>query len=279
MRAPHSTIARAGRPAVLAYRGSSMFDLRRKATIAAAALVFAAAAAPVSAAQFNAAQKNEIESIVHSYLLKNPEILREMATALDKKQRAEQASLRRKAIATHKKELYDSSFQAVVGNPNGKINLVEFFDYNCIHCRRALGDVLGVIKAEPNLRVVLKDFPILGSDSVQAAEVASAVRMQISGQKFFEYHQKLLESRGRVGKQRALDVAQEMGLDMDKLKKDLNDPSIRAGLLSVAKLADALNINGTPSFVLGDQALEGEGHEADMKRMINSLAKCGKTEC
>ena len=112
----------------------------------------------------------------------------------------------------------------MVGNPKGKITLVEFFDYNCGYCKRALCDLVTLMKAEPELRVVLKDFPVLGPNSVEAALVASAARKQISGDKFFEFHQKLLMGHGPTGREQALAVAKEMGLDMDKLQKDSKDP-------------------------------------------------------
>ena len=159
--------------------------------------------------------------------------------------------------ADNKQNLFNSPFQAVIGNPKGKITLVEFFDYNCGYCKRALGDLVTLMKVGAELRVVLKDFPVLGANSVDAAMIASAARKQISGDKFFDFHQKLLLSHGPIGRDQALAVAKDMGLDMDKLQKDAKDPAIRAGLEDVMKVADPLNLTGTPSYVVGDEAVVG----------------------
>ncbi len=254
-----------------------MFDRRSKAILV-AALGFAAYALPARA-QFNTAQKSEIETIVHAYLLAHPEVLREVSVELEKKQQAEEDNLRSVAIAGNKQDLYNSPFQAVIGNPKGKVTLVEFFDYNCGYCKRALGDLVSLVKEEPDLRVVLKDFPVLGPNSVEAARVASAARKQMSGEKFFEFHQKLLSTHGPVGREQALAVAKEMGLDMDKLERDSKDPSIHAGIENVMKMADQLNLTGTPSYVVGDEAVVGAVGLAQLKSKVDSLGKCGKTVC
>ncbi len=259
-----------------------MHDLRRKAIIAAVSLIaFGSfnARLPVRAAEFNPAQKAEIESTIHSYLLEHPEVLREVSIELEKRQSLEEASLRSRAIDDNKKDLFDSSFQAVIGNPKGKITLVEFFDYNCGYCKRALGDLVTLMKDEPELRVVLKDFPVLGPDSVEAAQVASAARKQISGAKFFEFHQKLLSSHGHIGKDQALSVARDMGLDMDKLAKDMKDPAIHTGIEDVMKVADSLNLTGTPSYVVGNEAVVGAVGVDELRKKVDALGKCGKTVC
>jgi protein-disulfide isomerase len=167
----------------------------------------------------------------------------------------------------------------VVGNPKGKITLVEFFDYNCGYCKRALADLVSLMKAEPELRVVLKDFPVLGPNSVEAAQVASAARRQISGDKFLEFHQKLLSGHGPVGREQALAVAKELGLDMDRLQKDSKDPAIRAGLEDVMKVADTLNLTGTPSYVVGNEAVVGAVGLDQLKTKVDAMSKCGKTIC
>jgi len=258
-----------------------MFVQSRKAILAACLSLAAFVAPPLgaSAAEFNPAQKSEIESIVHDYLLDHPEVIREAAIALEKKQMAEESALHRRVIDENRDALFNNPFAAVAGNPKGKIAMVEFFDYNCGYCKRALGDLVGLIKAQPDLRVVLLDFPVLGADSVEAARVAAAARKQISGEKFFDFHQKLLMSRGHVGREQALAVAKESGLDMDRLQKDMKDPAIDAGFKQTMKLGDALNINGTPSYVIGDEVIVGAVGLDPLKTKIDALAKCGKTAC
>jgi protein-disulfide isomerase len=260
-----------------------MHVLRRKAIFAAAmslnAFGLVAFGLPARADEFNPAQKAEIEATVHSYLVAHPEVLREVSIELEKRQKVEEADLRSRAIADNKQDLYNSPFQAVIGNPKGKITLVEFFDYNCGYCKRALGDLVTLMKSEPELRVVLKDFPVLGANSVDAALIASAARKQISGDKFFDFHQKLLLSHGPIGRDQALAVAKDMGLDMDKLQKDAKDPSVRAGLDDVMKVADQLNLTGTPSYVVGDEAVVGAVGLSELKKKVDATGKCGKTVC
>ncbi|MBB4197972.1 disulfide bond formation protein DsbA [Rhodoblastus sphagnicola] len=249
----------------------------RKITLAAVAGLLLAL--PVRAAEFSAPQKSEIETIVKNYLVSHPEILRDMAAELESRQKTEESDARRAVIAHASKDIFNSDFQAVLGNPTGKVSLVEFFDYNCGYCKRALGDLANLIKSNPDLRVVLKDFPVLGADSVEAAQIASAARNQLSGAKFWDFHQKLLMTKGHVGREQALAVAKEMGLDMAKLQKDAADPEVKDKLASVLKLGDSLSINGTPSYVLGDEVVVGAVGYDELKAKLDAVAKCGKTAC
>ena len=154
--------------------------------------------------------------------------------------------------------LMSSPHQVVLGNPAGKITMVEFFDYNCGYCKRALGDTLALLKDEPDLRIVLKEFPILGPGSSEAAKVAVAVRMQDpTGVKYLAFHQKLLGTPGYIDRARALSAAAEAGLDAAKLGSDLETDEIAVTLAESAQLAQSLGINGTPSYVIGGKVIPG----------------------
>ncbi len=246
---------------------------------AAVALCVAGWSAPASAADFTAEQKTEIGKIVHDYLVANPEVIKEAIEELGKREKAAEEDSRQKAIAANAEKIFNSPNQAIVGNPNGDVTLVEFFDYNCGYCKRSLADVAKLVEQDPKLRVVLKDFAILGPDSVEAAEVASAVREQFKGQKFFEFHRKLLSTRGHIGKAQALAAAKELGADMDKLDKDLKNPAIMAGLKEVTGLAETLRFTGTPSWVIGKEGVVGGLPLADLKSKIDNMRKCGATSC
>ncbi len=224
-------------------------------------------------------QKQEFGAFIHDYLVNNPEVIRDAITALDKKDKAEAEADRQKVVANQAGALFNSKYQATVGNPNGAATLVEFFDYNCHYCRGALPDVAKLIKDDPNLKVVLKDFPVLGPGSVEAAKVAVAARNQLPGDKFWAFHTKLLGSHGSVGKAEALAVAKELGLDMDKLAKDMENPDVKASLDETMKLADALQINGTPTFVLGQDLVVGAVGYDDLKSKVDSVHKCGRVAC
>jgi protein-disulfide isomerase len=164
----------------------------------------------------------------------------------------------RAAVAETKATLFSSPHQVVLGNPQGNVTMVEFFDYNCGFCKRALSDMLDLLKTDPNLKFVLKEFPVLGEGSVEAAHVAVAARMQdVTGKKYIEFHQKLLGGRGPADKARALAVAKEVGFDMARIEKDMNSDEVKKTIDEDMKLADALGVSGTPSYVVGDEVVVG----------------------
>jgi protein-disulfide isomerase len=239
----------------------------------------ALAAAPAPAAEFTPNQKEEIGAIVKDYLVSHPEALREAIDAMDKHEKELEAEARQKVVADQSGVLFASSHQAVVGNPKGGATLVEFFDYNCHYCKGALPDIARLMQNDPNLKVVLKDFPVLGPGSVEAAQVASAVRNQLTGEKFWQYHQKLLSMHGPVGKAEALAVAKELGVDMDRLEKDMANPDVRDGIEETLRTADELQINGTPSFVVGQEVVVGAVGYDELKNKIDSVHKCGRAVC
>ena len=169
--------------------------------------------------------------------------------------------------------------QAVLGNANGTVTFVEFFDYNCGYCKRAMSDMMTLLKDDPNLKVVLKEFPVLGPGSVEAAQVAVAVRMQDkTGKKYLDFHQKLLGGRGQADKARALAAAKEAGLDMARIEKDLASQEVKDSLAESFKLAEALGLNGTPSYVIGQDVVVGAVGLAALKEKV-STARCGKPSC
>lgn len=248
-----------------------------RALVAATLLIIAA---PLPAkAQMTPAQRGEIESVVKDYLLKNPEVLRDAFVELERRQKAEEEEARIKAITELSGLIFNAPKQAVFGNPNGKVTLVEFFDYNCGYCKRALDDIMALVKEDKDLRFVLKDFPVLGPGSVEAAEVAIAMLNQANGDKYLQFHTKLLGARGQVGKAQALAAAKEIGADMGRLEKDLASPQTRAVLQDVMKIADKLQLTGTPTFVLADEVIVGAVGRDQLKARISNVRKCGKTAC
>src|SRR5215469_15809580 len=205
--------------------------------LAAAFVGTACMAAPASADEFTPAQKQELGAFIKDYLVHNPEVLREAIEALDKHDKEAADAERQKVVDTQSSALFSSKYQATIGNPKGTATLVEFFDYNCHFCKGALPDVTKLMKDDPNLKLVLKDYPVLGPGSVEAAKVASAARNQLPGDKFWAFHSKLLGMHGPIGKTEALAVARDLGLDMNKLEKDMQSPEIKTGLDQVMQLA------------------------------------------
>lgn len=255
--------------------------LSRFSMIAAAmglALIVSAPSA-VQAQAFNDGQKDQIRGLIRDYLLQNPEILQEAMVELERKQKDAEKAAQAAAMKDYAGALVNSPRNIVVGNPQGDVTLVEFFDYNCGYCKRAAADLREMIKADPKLRVVLRDFPVLGPESVEASLVAIAAKNQIKGDKYWDFHQKLLDGRGRVGKERALAVAKEFGADTARLEKDMQSAEVRAALEETMRIADALKLQGTPAFVVGDEIIFGAVGEAPLKTAIASVRKCGKTTC
>jgi protein-disulfide isomerase len=207
---------------------------------------------------FSADQQQAIEVLIKTYIAAHPEIVQGALDALDARQKEADAAKARTTIKDNNATLFNSAHQVVLGNPQGNVTMVEFFDYNCAFCKRALPDMMSLLSANPNLRFVLKEFPVLGDGSVEAAHVAVAARMQDpTGKKYIEFHQKLLGGRGAADKARALAVAKEVGFDMARIEKDMDSPEVKTTIDEDMKLADALGVNGTPSYVVGDEVVVG----------------------
>ena len=263
-----------------------IFTLRLAISIAAAMLLVplasaqtpsaqtAPAAEPPAAQTFSTDQRHEIEGIIKSYLIAHPEVLQDAMDALDKQQKQVDADKARVTIKDNNATIFSSPHQVVLGNPQGNVTMVEFFDYNCAFCKRALPDMLTLLKTDSNLKFVLKEFPVLGPGSVDAAHVAVAARMQDpSGKKYIEFHQKLLGGRGPADKERALAVAKEVGFDMPRLEKDMNSDEVKATIDENMKLADVLGVSGTPTYVVGDEVVVGAVGLDELKAKIDAERK------
>jgi protein-disulfide isomerase len=231
------------------------------------------------AQSFSDAQRAGIEKIIRDYLIRHPEVLQEAIAELEKKQAADEAAKHEAAVKDNAQAIFDSPRQVVSGNPKGDVTFVEFFDYNCGYCKRAMSDMFDLMKNDGKLKVVLKEFPVLGPGSIEAAKVAVAVRMQDKGgKKYMEFHQKLLGGRGQADKARAMAVAKEIGLDMTRLEKDMASDEVRATIDESMKLAEKLGLNGTPSYVIGKEVVVGAVGLDALKEKVNT-ARCGKATC
>ena len=249
--------------------------IKARIAFAAAAVSLAlAGAAPAVADSFSADQREEIGKIIKDYLLTHPEVMQDVMAELEKRQQAAEAEKHRAAVVENKASLFSSPHQVVRGNPQGNVTMVEFFDYNCGFCKRAMSDMLDLIKTDSNLKFVLKEFPVLGEGSVDAAHVAVAARMQDpTGKKYIEFHQKLLGGRGPADKARALAVAKEVGFDMARIEKDMASDEVKTTIDESMKLADAIGVNGTPSYVVGDELVVGAVGLDALKQKIAAVKK------
>jgi protein-disulfide isomerase len=199
----------------------------------------------------------EVRRFVKDYLVNNPQALQEALVELMQR-RTLSAADRAAAIESNAAALFNSDKRVALGNPGGDVTLVEFVDYNCGFCRRALGDMLELAKTDANLTIVLIEHPVLGPGSVEAARVAVALQMQDRDPAaYLEFHRRLLAGPGLANKARALAVAAELGFDGARLEAGAARPEVDAVLDESRKLARALGIRGTPSYVVGDNVLFG----------------------
>jgi protein-disulfide isomerase len=226
-----------------------------------------------------APDKAAIEAIVKDYILRNPEIIQEAMVELQRRQSEAEATAVKRITADPKSPLYVSENHTVVGNPNGNVTLVEFFDFNCGFCKRGLADIQKLLDTDNNVRLILKEFPILSPGSRDASIVALALRDQFDGAKLWKFHVNLLNMKGTIGKPQALAVAKDLGADMKKLETAMGSPTIQTALDESKLLADALGINGTPSYIVAEDLVIGaRGFEALQTRVAN-YRKCQKAEC
>lgn len=220
-----------------------------------------------------------IEAIVKEYILKNPEIIQEALVELERRQKEAERLAIRKLTSDPKSPIYVSEHHTVIGNPDGDVTLVEFFDFNCGFCKRGLADIQKILDTDKKVRVILKEFPILAPGSREAAAVALALRSQFDREKLWKFHSTLLLVRGTIGRDQALGVAKDMGADMKKLEAGLDSPAIQAAFEESRLLADALGITGTPSYIVAEDVIIGaRGYDVIAQRIAN-FRKCKKAEC
>lgn len=208
----------------------------------------------VARAEMTAEQKKEVEALVHQYVLEHGELLIESVNKYQAKQEEEtnkQAGVKAKALL---ESLKTEKNAAIAGNPNGTITMVEFFDFNCGYCKKAFEEIQKVIKEEKDVKVVLYDMPILGPDSLESSKWALAAKKQ---NKYFEYHTALMNHQGGKDEATFKKLAEDAGLDADKLAKDKNDPSIEEEIKTHIRTAQELGIQGTPGFLINEKIFRG----------------------
>jgi protein-disulfide isomerase len=238
----------------------------------AAGLFALAFAAPALADSFTPAQKDEIGTIVREYLMQHPDVLLDVSKELEKRQQANDDRSRSDAIAQNAKAIFHQPGDLVAGNAAGDVTMAEFFDYNCGWCKKGLPEVLGLMKSDPKLRLVMKEFPIFGEDSEYAAKAALASEAQ---GKYWPFHLALLSHQGKVTKAVVDQTAKAQGLDLARLKKDMEAPAIAETIARNQQLAQAMNITGTPAFVIDRTLVPGYLPADGLAEKIKSVRDAG----
>lgn len=234
---------------------------------------------PQAASTAGTIDRKEVELIIRDYLVNNPEILIEVQQALEVKQKEEQRVSQLGIIKQAKDEIFNSAHDGVVGNPNGKVTIVEFYDYNCGFCKRALDDMQALTAADPELRFVLKEFPILGPDS-QKAHVVSQAFLKLMPEKYGDFHKQMLGGHGRASEESAIKLAVSLGADEAKLREAMKDPAIGEAFAKTFDLANKLSITGTPSYVVGNEVVFGAlGKEVLTQKITDAKACLADATC
>jgi protein-disulfide isomerase len=229
----------------------------------------------VPAEAFSKAQRTEIEKIVRAYLVANPEVMVEVSRELERKQQEAQAEAHRKIIVENADKLYRSNLDYVLGNADGDVGVIEFFDYNCGWCKRALDQVQQLVDKDKSVRVVMKEMPIFGEDSTFAAKAAMASKAQ---GKYWDFHVALMKER-RVTQANTLEIAERVGIDVEKLKNDMEDPKIDAALRETSQIAEALQIQGTPGFIVDTKVNVGFVPVEGLQQLVADVRKDGCQTC
>ena len=244
-------------------------------SIAAGLVLLCGAAFTADAEDFS---KPDIEKIVREYLLANPEVIQEALLALEQKRRDSETLARAETIRSQSDILFNSVNQAEIGNPKGDVTLIEFFDYNCSFCKKAFPDLIRLMEEDPNLRVVMKEFPVLGQGSVEAAQISIAVQ-QLDPEKYMDFHATMISRRGQASKAVALDVAEQIGMNRAEVEKHADSSKINIPIEEVYALANGLGLTGTPSYVIGDEVVMGAVGYESLRKKIQDYRQCGSTSC
>jgi protein-disulfide isomerase len=207
---------------------------------------------------------------IRDYLMANPEVLVEAMQELERKQDSQRDTMAQNGISAHKKELLSDPDSPVTGNPAGNVTVVEFNDYQCPYCKRSYSAIRAVLAKDGNVKLVLKDLPILGEASRIAALAALAARNQ---HKHEALHNALMEFGGKLDRDRIMQIASSVGIDTQQLQKDMEDPKLKAILDRNMALATALGVRGTPAFVIGKQFVPGAVDADALKQLIDDARK------
>jgi len=209
-----------------------------------------------------------IKELALQAILENPQIIMEAVQLLEQQQAAAQAAAQADVLSNQKQVLERDPNAPVLGNPEGDVTVVEFFDYNCPYCKRAMAEVQGLLAADQNVRLVYREWPILGDGSVFASKAALASREQ---GKYEEFHWALMSLQGRAEEATVMRVARDIGLDTEQLLRDMEAPEVQQHIDTSMRLTRALGFNGTPSFVIGDNLVPGFVELEQLEALVDQV--------
>ncbi len=238
------------------------------AVLAASTLMFGARA--MAADALSNPQKDEVRKLVREYLLQNPEVIRDAIDALQAKEEKESQAKQQVAVKKNKDQLFSAADGTILGNPKGDVTLVEFFDYNCGYCKQMFPAMMDALKADGKVRLIMKEFPILGAPSLTASRAALAARKQ---DKYAALHTALLGRKGALTDAVIFDTAKEAGLDVKKLQEDMKSPEVDELIKTNHRIASELGIEGTPAMFVGETFVNGAVDKTKLAELIASARK------
>ena len=240
------------------------------APVLACAFLAVAPPSPITAAEITPEQRQAIEGIIHDYLMHNPDVLIEALRAAEDKANRDADAKAALVLKDRRGEVFDDPATPVGGNPQGDVTIVEFFDYRCPYCKQVQPSLQALLDQDHNLRFIYKEMPVLGAPSVTAAHAALAARLQ---GKYEVFHAAMMATKGQITNDVVYQVAGSVGLDVDRLKRDMAAPEIERALKANLALANALDIRGTPGFIIGDHIVPGAIDLDALKDLVASARK------
>lgn len=213
-------------------------------------------------------QRNAFRDEVRAYLLENPEVLMEAFGVLEQRQAQAQIQQDKDLVTVNAEALFNDGYSHVAGNPDGDYTIVEFVDYQCGYCRKAYEVLQDLLAADGNIRLILKEFPILSEESLMSAQFAISAQQQFGEEAYAKLHDALISVRGTVTEQRLIEIADELGLDGAAIAAGMNSPEVGRILAENRALGQRLQISGTPAFVMQDTMARGFMELDQMQHII-----------
>lgn len=229
----------------------------RTLTTAAAFTLAALPALAFDLESMSDAERSAFRAEVRAYLLENPEVIMEAVDVLQKREAAAEAAQDQSLVRAHADEIFNDGYSWVGGNPDGDITLVEFLDYRCGYCRRAHTEVKELVESDGNIRLIYKELPILGEDSIVSSRFAIAVKQVAGDDSYAAVHDALMALKGQPSETALVRLSNSLGLDTDAVMARMNEDSVTEEIARTRALAGRLSISGTPTFVMQDELLRG----------------------
>lgn len=231
-------------------------------------------AAPALAQEMSAEEKAAINAQIRTYILENPEIIVEAMQVLEQREQNAQANADRELLASMRDPLENDGFSLITGNPNGDVTVIEFLDYRCGYCKQAHDGVKALLASDPNIKFIVKEFPILGPESTFASRAAMA-SLEQGADTYLSFNDAMMRHRGDLDQHTVMRIAGEAGVDQAKLAEDIQNPEIAANIRTTYGLARRLNISGTPAFIIGDTIVRGFLPYDSLKEIVEDERRQG----